>query len=62
MPYSYRCADFPGMEACPASFATQSEQELWRHIEVHGSVAHQEDPAKWSSADRQQIKDLIRSD
>jgi hypothetical protein len=49
------------MEACPASFATQSEQELWKHIEVHGSVAHQEDPAKWSAADRQQIKELIRS-
>ena len=61
MAYSYRCADYPGMEACPASFAAQTEQELWKHIEVHAAVAHQEDPEKWSPKDRQQMKELIRS-
>jgi hypothetical protein len=49
------------MEACPASFATQTEQELWKHLEVHGAVAHQEDTEKWSPEDRQKMKELIRS-
>jgi hypothetical protein len=61
MAYSYRCADYPGMEACKASFVAQTEQELWKHIEVHGAMAHQEDPEKWSSEDRQQVKNLIRA-
>lgn len=61
MAYSYRCADYPGMEACPASFAAQTEHELWKHIEVHGAVGHQEDPEKWSPEERLQMKQLIRS-
>jgi hypothetical protein len=42
MSYSYQCKDYPGMEACPASFTTETEQELWKHIELHGSAAHGE--------------------
>jgi hypothetical protein len=49
------------MEACPASFTAETEKELWKHIEVHGATAHQEDPSKWSSEERQQMKKLIRS-
>lgn len=59
MAYSYRCKDYPGMEACPASFTAETEQELWKHIEVHGSAAHGENPEQWSAADREQIKKLI---
>ncbi|MET4691157.1 DUF1059 domain-containing protein [Sinorhizobium fredii] len=46
------------MEACPASFTAETEAELWKHIELHGATAHQEEPDKWSSEDRQQIKKL----
>ncbi|WP_348774920.1 DUF1059 domain-containing protein [Sinorhizobium fredii] len=60
MAYSYRCKDYPGMEACPASFAAETEAELWKHIELHGATAHQKNPEKWSSEDRQQIENLIR--
>jgi hypothetical protein len=49
------------MEACPASFATKTEEELWQHIEVHAAKAHREDPGKWSPEDRRQMKELIRS-
>lgn len=48
------------MENCPASFTTETEEELWRHIELHGAAAHHEDPAAWSDEERQQIRDLIR--
>jgi hypothetical protein len=34
MTYSYQCKYYPGMEACPASFTTETEAELWKHIEV----------------------------
>jgi predicted small metal-binding protein len=61
MAYSYRCGDYPGMEACLASFTTETEEELWKHIEVHAATAHQEDPGKWSAQERQQMRNLIRS-
>jgi hypothetical protein len=52
----------PGWKrACPASFAAETEAELWKHIELHGAAAHQENPAQWSQDDRQQIKNLIRA-
>lgn len=60
MAYLYTCADYPGMDDCPASFTTGTEEELWRHIELHGRSAHGEDPSAWSEQERQQIKGLIR--
>jgi hypothetical protein len=60
MAYSYRCGDFPGMEACPGKFTAETEAELWKHIELHASMAHQEDPKKWSAEDRRTMKELIR--
>ena len=61
MAYTYRCSDYPGMQACPASFTTETEDELWQHLELHGAVAHQEDPTQWTTEERQQVKDLIHS-
>jgi predicted small metal-binding protein len=60
MPYSYRCGDYPGMEACLGSFTAETEAELWKHIELHAATAHQENPAQWSPEEREQIKTLIR--
>ena len=42
MAYSYRCKDYPGMDACPASFTAETESELWKHIELHGAHAQLE--------------------
>jgi hypothetical protein len=47
------------MESCPASFTSETELELWKHIELHAATAHQENPGAWSIEDRQQIKKLI---
>ena len=59
MAYTYRCGDYPGMD-CPGSFTAETEAELWKHIELHASTAHEEDPAKWSSEERQTMRKLIR--
>jgi hypothetical protein len=60
MSYSFSCKDYPGMGTCPGSFIAGTEEELWRHIELHGKLAHQEDPAAWSQEERAQIKRVIR--
>jgi hypothetical protein len=59
MAYTYRCRDYPGMEACPGSFTAETEAELWKHIELHAAAAHQENPEQWSSEDRETMKKLI---
>ena len=59
MPYTYRCRDFPGMEACPASFTAESEPEVMKHVELHAEVAHGEDPRQWSESDRDQVRKLM---
>lgn len=61
MAYVYSCKDFPGMESCRGSFTAETEPELWKHIELHAVEAHLEDPAKWSAADRQAVKGIIRT-
>ena len=61
MAHSYRCGDYPGMEACPGSFTAETEAELWKHIELHASSAHLETPEMWSTEERQTMKNLIRT-
>lgn len=60
MAYAYACKEFPGMEDCPGFFVTKTEDELWQVLEVHGRIAHGEDPSQWSADDRRQIQELIR--
>lgn len=57
--YTYNCGEFPGMGSCPASFTTETRDELWMHVEAHGAAAHGENPAEWSNEDRQQINAII---
>ena len=59
MSYTYRCKDYPGMEACPASFTAESASEVMQHVELHARVAHAEDPKQWSQEDRAQLQKLI---
>jgi hypothetical protein len=61
MAYSYRCKDYPGNEACPAAFTAATPAEVMKHVELHGEIAHGEDPSQWSPKDRQQVKELIRN-
>lgn len=60
--YSYACKDYPEMEECPGYFVAQTEDEIWKLMELHASVAHQEDPAAWSDEDRTYLKTLIKTE
>lgn len=60
--YPYTCKDYPGMETCPGRFVADSEEEMWRHMELHASMAHQEDPTAWSAEDQNYLTGLIRAE
>ena len=62
MSYSYACSDYPGMAPCPGCFEAKTEGELWQHIELHSSVAHDEDPAAWTSEETAQVRALIKTE
>ncbi len=59
--YSYACRDYRGMEACPGHFVAETEDELWKLMELHAVVAHEEDPSSWSDEDKAHVKTLIRT-
>lgn len=50
------------METCPGRFYAATENELWKIIELHASVAHNEDPTAWSPEERAQVKALIMTE
>lgn len=60
--YSYTCKDYPGMEACPGRFYAETEDESWKLMELHASVAHQENSAMWTTEDRAYLKTLIKTE
>jgi hypothetical protein len=60
--HSYACKDYPGMDACPGQFVAETEDELWKLMELHASVAHGENPREWSDEDRKYLKTLINSE
>jgi Protein of unknown function (DUF1059) len=60
--YAYACKDYPGMEECPGRFVAETEDEIWKLIELHAAVAHGEDPAAWTAEGRAQLKTLIRTE
>ncbi len=41
-------------------FVAESEQEVFKHCELHAREAHGEDPAQWSEEELQTVKNLIR--
>ena len=59
--FSYACKDYPETESCPGHFVAETEDEIWKLMELHASVAHGEDPGKWSNGDREYLKTLIKS-
>lgn len=61
MAFTYVCAQFPGMDSCPGTMTAATHDELWQLVELHGRVAHGEDPADWSEEDRDQISEIIRA-
>ena len=59
--YLYACKDYPGMEQCPGHFIAETEDEVWKLMELHAQVAHGENPSAWTTDDRAELKTLIRS-
>jgi hypothetical protein len=47
MAYSYACADCEGMEACPGKVIAETEEEVWKLIELHAKIAHDENASEY---------------
>ncbi len=50
------------MEACPGYLVAETEDEVCKLIELHASVAHNEDPGEYSDEDWKYLKALIKSE
>ncbi len=50
------------MEICSGRFYAETKDELWKHIELHASVAHKEDPSAWTAEEKSQLKTLIKTE
>ena len=61
MPYSYACADCEGMEACPGEVVAETEDEVWKLMELHAKIAHDEDANEWDDETRVYLKTLIKT-
>jgi len=61
MAYSYACADWEGMEACPGKVVAETEDEIWKLIELHAKIAHDEDASQWDDETRNHLKTLIKT-
>ncbi len=61
MAYSYACADFEGMEECPGKIIAETEDEIWKLMEMHAKIAHDEDAREWDGATRAYLKSLIKT-
>ena len=59
--FSYSCRDCEGMEACPASVVAETKDEVWKLMELHAQVAHNENPADWDDGTREYLGTLIKS-
>lgn len=58
--FSYACRDCEGMEACPASIVAETKDELWKLMELHTRIAHDEDASDWDEPTRDYLDTLIR--
>ena len=60
MAYSYACADCEGMESCPGKVTAATEDEVWKLMELHAKIAHDEDANAWDADTRAYLKTLIK--
>jgi len=61
MAYSYACADWEGMETCPGKVVAETKAEVWKLVELHAKIAHDEDASKWDDETRTYLKTLIKA-
>jgi len=60
MAITYHCRDYPGMEWCAGSFTASTEDEIWKHIELHAQMSHHKTPEQWSTEEREAVKRQMR--
>ncbi len=58
--FSYAYSDYPEMEDCPGKVTAATKDEVWKLMELHATVAHGENPSKWSQEDRSLLGALIK--
>ena len=61
MAFPCACADGEGMEACLGKFVAETEDEVWKLMELHAKLAHGEDAREWDDEPRVYLKSLIKS-
>jgi len=49
-----------GMETCPGKVIAETEAEVWKLVELHAKIAHDEDANAWDEDTRKYIKTLIK--
>ena len=60
--YSYACADCEGMEACPGKVVAETKDEVWKLMELHAVIAHDENAADWDAETRSYLEALIKEE
>lgn len=49
------------METCPAKITVETEDELWKLVELHAQIAHDEDAKEWDDETRAYLKTLVKT-
>jgi predicted small metal-binding protein len=49
------------MEACPGKVVAETEDEVWKLMELHAKIAHNEDASEWDDETLAYLKTLIKS-
>jgi hypothetical protein len=58
--FSYSCRDCEGMEACPGSVVAATKEEVWKLMELHAQIAHDENSEDWDRETRDYLGTLIK--
>jgi hypothetical protein len=49
------------METCPGKVVAETEDEVWKLMELHAKIAHDEDASEWDGETRAYLKTLIKT-
>jgi hypothetical protein len=49
------------MESCPGKVVAETEEELWKLVELHAKIAHDEDADAWDGETRAYLKTLVKT-
>ena len=48
------------MESCPASVIAKTKDEVWKLVELHAKVSHDENAKNWDAETREYLATLIK--